>query len=416
MAYQRKKNQPVDAKTLVVGIDIGKYVHWVKATVAGDQVKVFKIRNDAESFSNLLQEIGRLQKQHGCEQALFGMEPTGHYWHVLAYHLDKHKQRFVIVNPAHVKWARELADNSPLKSDPKDAGTIADLVSQGKYLQAHLPKGIYAHLRKLSAMRDQRVSKRSAHKSMLVRTLDVLFPEFKTLFCDLSGKTALAILRTCPAPRQIEAMGVSRLTRLITKASHKRLGKPKAEALLQAAKASVGVQEGLECQLLDLEQILDTLELLDDQVHRIEQQQKRYLQDIPYAQFLLSIKGIGPVSVASLIGEIGEVRAYQRAEELIKLAGLNLYEVSSGIHKGKRRITKRGRRRLRKVLYCASIPLLRHNPVFRETYVALRSREKPAQQAIIALCVKLLRILFALVKNQQPFTLRSQYNNRQQAA
>lgn len=416
MAYQRKKNQAVDAKTLVAGIDIGKYFHWVKAIIAGDQVKIFRIGNDSRGFSKLLQEIGRLQKLHGCKQVVFGMEPTGHYWQLLAYHLDKHKQPFVIVNPAHVRWARELSDNSPLKSDPKDAGTIADLVSQGKYLQAYLPKGIYAHLRKLSAMRDQRVSKRSAQKNMLIRTLDVLFPEFKGLFCDLLGKTALVLLRTCPTPRQVKEMGLSRLTALIEKASHNRLGKAKAEKLLQAAKTSIGLQEGLDSQRLDLEQILDVLELLDSQVHRIEQMQQQYLKDIPYARFLLSIKGMGPVSVASLIGEIGDVRAYQRAEELIKLAGLNLYEISSGIHKGKRKISKRGRRRLRKILYCASIPLLRHNPVFKKAYLALKERGKPTQKAIIALCDKLLRVMFALVKKQQFFVLNVQSNNLQQAA
>jgi transposase len=345
------------------------------------------------------------------------MEPTGHYWNPLAYFLEKHKQAFVTVNPAHVKWAKELEDNSPLKNDPKDAGIIADLVRQGKYLQVVLPKGVYAHLRKLSAMRDQRIRKESAHKNVLRRILDEIFPEFEGLFSDLLGKTAQQLLRRCPAPEQMVALGVRKLGVLIHTASHRRLGDAKAKQVCQAAQQSVGVTEGLDSYLLDLSQTLDTLELLGTQITQIEQKQQVYLAQVPYASYLLSIPGIGPVTVATLLGETGDLRTYSSARELIKLAGLNLYEISSGLHKGKRKITKRGRRRLRKVLYCAIIPLISWNPVFRAKYQALRARGKEAQQAIIALCGKLLRVCFALVRTQQNFSQEGVYpGTRQHAA
>jgi len=71
------------------------------------------------------------------------------------------------------------------------------------------------------------------------------------------------------------------------------------------------------------------------------------LEGLPYSSKLLSIKGFGVVSVAGLIGEIGDFRQFNTQPEIMKLAGLNLYEISSGKMKGQRRISKRGRSLLR---------------------------------------------------------------------
>jgi transposase len=375
----------------------------VSFTVDGDQVKIFKIFNQGRGFGKLLSEIARLKERHRCSHVLVGMEPTGHYWYPLAYFLEKHKQAFVTVSPAHVKWAKQLEDNSPLKTDPKDAGVIAELVRQGKYLQMVLPKGVYAHLRKLSSMRHQRVTTQSAQKNLLRRILDEIFPEFAGLFSDLLGKTAQALLRRYPIPRKVIEVGVEQLEDFIEHASHRRLGQAKAHQVFQAAQDSIGITEGMESQLLDLSQTLDTLQLLRKQIADIERRQQIYLSQVPYASYLLSVPGIGPVTVATLLGEIGNMEAYSSSRELVKLAGLNLYEISSGIHQGKRRISKRGRPRLRKALYCAIIPMIRHNGVFQAKYQALRARGKAPQQAMIALCRKLLRVLFALVRTQQHF-------------
>jgi len=66
---------------------------------------------------------------------------------------------------------------------------------------------------------------------------------------------------------------------------------------------------------------------------------------------LLSIKGLGTVTVAGLIGEVGDFKKFRTQSEIMKLAGLDLYEVSSGKWKGRRSISKRGRSLLRKILY-----------------------------------------------------------------
>ena len=246
MAKYPKPTQYVDPNTLIVGIDIGKTMHYVKIMHDDRVLTQFKLPNRRGAFMRLCQTIADLQEQHQSKDALIGMEPTGHYWLPLAYFLHACKQPLVLVQPSHVRWSKEMGDNSPLKTDEKDAGVIAELVRQGKYHTAYVPQGVYADLRYLTAMRYHKKDQITAAKNVLTRILDVLFPEFATLFSDLSGKTARQLLSEAPTSSHLQALGIKKLTALILKASNHRLGKAKALAILEAAKTSIGVRKALD--------------------------------------------------------------------------------------------------------------------------------------------------------------------------
>ena len=405
MAKHHKQIEYVARNTLIVGIDIGKSVHFVKMLLEGRQLAAFKLYNEGMSFMSLLDKIRQVEKHHQCAATLIGMEPTGHYWLPLAYFLRAHKHPFVLIQPSHVRWSKEMGDNSPLKTDDKDAGVIADMVRQGKSHSAYLPEGVYAHLRALTAMRYEKKDQITAAKNVLHRILDVIFPEFVSLFSDITGKTAREILNVAPTPLQIQALGIEDLTALIQKASNRRLSKAKAQAVLEAANTSIGVNQARDSICLELMQTLCLLDLLKTQLQEIESQMNEHLHHIPQAEYMCSIKGLGPISVASILGETGPFEAYDAPEQLIKLAGLNLFEISSGHKKGTRRITKRGRARLRRILYTAVLPLIFHNPIFHQAYHRFKEAGKPTQKVIIALACKLLRILFALVYKRESFNL-----------
>ena len=407
MAKHHKQIAYVEANTLIVGIDIGKAFHFVKMMLDGRQIAAFKLYNEGRAFMSLLDKMRQIQNKHQCKASLIGMEPTGHYWLPLAYFLRAHKQPFVLVQPSHVRWSKEMGDNSPLKTDEKDAGVIADMVRQGKSQSAYLPEGVYAHLRTLTAMRYNKKDQITQAKNVLHRILDVLFPEFLTLFCDITGKTARELLNVAPTPLQIQALGIDELTTLIQKASNRRLSKAKAQEVLQAAHTSIGVNQAIDSVCIELTQTLDLLDLLKTQLQEIETQMNEHLKRIPQAGYMCSIPGLGPISVASILGETGSIQAYQAPEQIIKLAGLNLFEISSGYKKGRRRITKRGRSRLRRILYTACFPLIFHNPIFKDAYHRFKRAGKPNQKAIIALSCKLLRILFALVHKKETFNIKA---------
>jgi transposase len=80
----------------------------------------------------------------------------------------------------------------------------------------------------------------------------------------------------------------------------------------------------------------------------------RHLEKIPYSRLILSMKGIGMITVAGLIGEVGDFSKFHTHAELLKLSGLNLFEVSSGKHKVNKRISKRGQSLMGKLLFFAA--------------------------------------------------------------
>ena len=75
--------------------------------------------------------------------------------------------------------------------------------------------------------------------------------------------------------------------------------------------------------------------------------------------------------MAGLIGEVGDFSKFRTQSEIMKLAGLDLYEISSGKRKGEKRISKRGRSLLRKILYFAARQHIRKNGIMQEYYESL---------------------------------------------
>ena len=117
------------------------------------------------------------------------------------------------------------------------------------------------------------------------------------------------------------------------------------------------------------------------------------------------MKGIGEITAAGLIGEVGDFSKFKTISELEKLAGLDLFEVSSGKHKGVRRISKRGRSGLRKLLFFASLNVVRKGGVLHDWYQAAQDRGMPKMKALIAISRKLLKIIFALVRDHSNYVV-----------
>ena len=130
-----------------------------------------------------------------------------------------------------------------------------------------------------------------------------------------------------------------------------------------------------------------------------------YLKQIPYSRFILSMKGIGEITVAGLIGEVGDFSKFNTISEITKLAGLDLFEISSGKHKGNRRISKRGRPLMRKLLYFAALNVVRKGGIMHEQYQRYLKRGMLKMKALIAIARKLLAVIFALVRDHSEYEI-----------
>jgi len=120
------------------------------------------------------------------------------------------------------------------------------------------------------------------------------------------------------------------------KKSYGKFGMKDTESLINHAKNTVGIKEGIAGLVLDIRHILMQLEMIDGFIAEIESEMEATLEKIPYSPKLLSIKGLGVVSVAGIIGEVGNYMKFGTQSEIMKLAGLDLYEISSGKRREKK--------------------------------------------------------------------------------
>ena len=117
------------------------------------------------------------------------------------------------------------------KTDPRDALLIAEVIRFGHFSESTLhPENIY-ELRELCRGRHAIVSMQADVKRKVVALLDQVFPEYETAFTNLFGDTSMAILQTCPTPKELSEMPLEELCYLIEVSSHKRFRMAKAQEL-----------------------------------------------------------------------------------------------------------------------------------------------------------------------------------------
>ena len=125
------------------------------------------------------------------------------------------------------------------------------------------------------------------------------------------------------------------------------------------------------------------------------------VKQIPMAEKLLGIKGVGIRTVSGFLAEVGDISRFNNPKELQKLAGLALVENSSGKHKGETTpISRRGRKRLRYLLFEVAMSLVAKNPEFRELhnyYTTRRLNPLKKMQSLMAIAAKLIRVFFAML-------------------
>ena len=167
---QNKKIEQVKETTMIVGIDVGSEKHYFRAfNWRGIELtrKPVAFSNSMEGFNSFYNTIVELMQKSELEEALVGIEPTGHYWFDLGQFMGEKSIKFVMVNPHHVHKTKELDDNSPSKNDRKDPRVIAGLVRDGRYFYSYMPTGVYAELRNASNRRFVLVEEQTRAKNRL---------------------------------------------------------------------------------------------------------------------------------------------------------------------------------------------------------------------------------------------------------
>jgi transposase len=236
-------------------------------------------------------------------------------------------------------------------------------------------------------------------KGRISNWFDRFFPEYASVFKNWRGKTSLMTMRMFPLPMDIVAKGARGVLADWRKEVKRGVGIKRAEKLFATAEASIGLTEGVTAARMELRALLQQFDLFSEQLETIMAQIVQILESIPGAIHMLSVPGVGAITVAGFLAEVGDINNYDHGQQIIRLAGLHLKENSSGKRKGKTGITKRGRSRLRALLFRGVMPMVAKNEAFKAMHKHYTTRSQnplKKKQSLIALCGKLIRILHTL--------------------
>jgi hypothetical protein len=252
--------------------------------------------------------------------------------------------------------------------------------------------------------RDVVVKRLVSSINQLNRWVDIVFPELRQVFKDIKAKGAIATLRLFPTPMELETMQPHDVITGWKSIMKRQPGLKKAMLLLEVARRSVGTRQALGAYRFHLEQLLEVYDLAVTQLERVEQQVTEALNKIPFAKKLLTIKGISEISLAGILGEAGDLSGFSHGNSLLRHAGLHLAEASSGKWKGQIVISKRGRSRLRRFLYLATMSLVMNNPEFQALHsYNVKVKKMKKMKSIMKLIGKLARIFVGISRRNESY-------------
>jgi len=409
---QVARRQRIGNRTLVVGVDIGSAFNAVgfmnkEGKVLGSYPKM---ANPREGFEEFVKITEGLKAKHGLSDVMIGLEPTGHYWRKFAYFVKAKGYEVRFVRTTALKHHRELDESSSAKSDKQDALTLTNITREGKYIDTVIEDGRRRQLRILVKLRERIQKRNVSAKNSLHAALDDYFPELKEIFWSMHARGLWALLERCPFPADVVPLRVSTLKELIGQASRRRAeASRKAMAVSQAAKESIGLKQIGSADRYRLRMCLEEVKRTELMIKDMEREIKRMLKDIPQAEYLLSIPGIGPISAAVFLGELGNPSYFPGARQVVKYAGYDPQESDSGYRVSRRFISKKGRWLLRKHLFLMSMRVVVLSRYFQEYYqrklqTKNRFGQLPRKKEILcAVAIKLIKVIFALLRDQRNF-------------
>jgi transposase len=406
----------------VVGIDVSADFSMVAILAPNGDIyrKAFKINNDIKGFSYLVQEMRKVEEEFSLKPVIF-MESTGIY-HLTLFHFLKHNElKAFVINPLVTNSNKNFGIRK-VKNDKKDALSIANI---GKYqdikMSDYLDVNIFA-IRSLCRDYYGFVDNRSQYKKKLCADLRILFPGYETVFCDTCGISSLSVLTTYPTPADVINAPKDEVIKVIKGKCRKGadwLENTYSKLLSVALDASqvAFCNNALRTSLIMNIKLINTLDeqiaaLLDEIEATIKSDDtpKWFKQNM---ELLVSLPGVGFITAVTIVSEIGDFSRFKKPKQLVAFFGIDPSVNESGQFKGtQNKMSKRGTRFGRRALYAIALACTRKttkgtpvNSVLYD-YKNKNLTGKKKKVAIGAIMHKILKYIFAVLRDQVPYEFR----------
>jgi len=330
------------------------------------------------------------------------LEATGHYWRNLFVALLAKGYAVAVLNPLRTRrFAEEELQRT--KTDAIDALGIARFAAQKRPPATQLPDIATEELRELARLRERLQEDFASRLRQLHRAVDLGFPEFTRHVRTLESQLAATILSRYPTAASFRGASVKKLARIVYDGSHK-IGEELARALIEAAAKSVGSHHS-EPYRLRIKYLCEDLDVLRRRLKDLARDIERKLDAHEVGKLLTAIDGVGPLTAACLIAELGDPARFRSAGAIASYVGVAPRLRQSGkkrFFSGSPTIPL-GNSRLRKALWMVVLNAVRCNPWLRQYYERLRAAGKPGKVAVIAAMRKLLAAVWSVATHRRPF-------------
>ncbi|MBA4383650.1 MAG: hypothetical protein C0410_02845 [Anaerolinea sp.] len=404
---QTKKQDGIE--TLHVGIDLALEKNVCVVTNGnGEKIDNFSFPQDRGGYDYFLKRVKMISQKQSESRLIVAMEPSNYFWKLMARELEENGITYHLVNAYTVKKHREGNQLDRSKDDRRDAVQIAELSRNGHYTETRLQKGRYEEIKQYAVAYHQISRSIRRERHILWGLVGQVFPEYFQIFKNLNGETSRAILISNACAAKIRNITEDDfLSEVKLQYLGKRLSVSKVHQIYQSAENSIGILEGLQAIQLSIQVHFSNIQRFQLQLNQITDEMTNCLASLPEAEYLLSVKSLGVISIALFLAEIGDPKRYKCASQWVKLAGIQPTPNSSGKKQhGHTPISRQGRPHLRTMLYFSCLRMIQYDSHFALLYSKLQRRSKnplTKMQALGVLMNKLLHILWALIHQQTTY-------------
>ena len=388
---------------VVLGIDVSKVSSEVAILVNGEKVHGYTMANDAIGFSRLLGDLKTVHKP----EIIF--EATGVYSRRLQAFLDEHGYAYTRLNPLEAK--KQLDSLRVRKTDQIDAEKLAQSQFVLNRKPTYVQEEVYQDLRDLSRFYQNLTEDIVRAKNRLHKVLQVTFPELETILSTPTGEQYWNLVTAFPCKDLVLELSKDELSKSIHLSTSKRISDKRVAYLAEKLTALANQSY---CAVKKNSPIMEEVRYYAKELLRLSEQRQAVLdemvelaQPLPEYDILLSIPGIAETTATSIIGELGNIRRFQSANQINAFIGIDLRHYESGNFIAKEHITKRGNPYARKILFkCIhNIASASHtNPCHIADFYEKRKRQSQTTSTkphTIASIHRLIRTMYYLITHNK---------------
>jgi transposase len=386
---------------LFVGIDVAKDTSSAQGIDSKGKGKFsLTFSMDSEGFMRLWKAIAEHSKE--LSEVSAAVESTACYHINLYSFLTAKGISTVVINPLLIANFAKLSLRKT-KTDKKDAMSIAQflLVHRESISQLSLSQDMQ-DFRDIARERESVGNLLTAHKVEIKRLLQSTFPELERIG-NISTKVMWEFIGAFPSARLVKMAEPKAIQKILKRKGVESRLTYTADDLIKAAKESVATIS--PAKELILKGKVRTLQHLQERYEEMTKILTEYCKSSMLEDFeiITSIDGINKRTATSFLAEIGCISNYASYKNLIAFAGIDPTVYQSGKFEGESRISKRGNRHLRRVIWIMTTCVIQHNAIFKAYYLKKRSEGQAFKKAVFATAHKLIRVIFAMLTQRTMF-------------